>query len=182
MVRHNYDRQKDIGQSPASLLLNVDFGLRFARRRLDLELDLDAAEEVGANVVESDDDAGGDAAGQRRPECRRQHGTENIGRDDDIPELEEIIEQKEDDDGNNGAGRRNDCGNLDGGDESDAFECVGHGIVLLATRLFESCFVYEILNQGLHVQVQILKQLVKVAPLGYKPSIVGGEITQFLET
>ena len=98
-----YPRQPRID----SASVDINFFLLFARRDLRLEIKLDAAEDLGADVVEGHGKRSGYAAqDSRQQRGLREHGTEHIGRDDDIPELEDVIEQDEQGDGDGRCGGR----------------------------------------------------------------------------
>lgn len=113
-------------QSP---LVNINFFFGFARGALRCELEADAAEVVGADVVDEDDDGGRDRAGGRPPKRRRRQDLpDQFRRDDDIQEFEDGVENKQDHDGQDSDRCRDEGGDPDGGDEADAFECVGHGL------------------------------------------------------
>lgn len=134
------------------LSFNVDGFLRLPRRMLRFQLDGDAAEDGRADVVDRDRERGRDAASDSGPQGNlRQYGTEHIQRNVDIEEFEDGVQQHEQDGGQDSRPRRYQRGDLDGGEEADALECVGHRIVQITTYLSEACFVHEIFNQGLHV-------------------------------
>ena len=68
MNKRQFSRQIEKGK-----LVDFDFFIRLARGALGLELKCDAAEVVGADIVDDDNDGGGDGAGGRCPEgCRCQ--------------------------------------------------------------------------------------------------------------